>query len=127
MEVLLDTNFILSCIKQKLDFFSLANDIFDEKIDWLVPFEVLQELKDLSERKGEKIPDKESARVGLEFVRLIKAKEIHLGNKVVDNGIVDYVNNKKNKIIVATLDKALKKRLNSQILTIRDMGSLEII
>ena len=125
MKILLDTNFILSCIKQKIDFFSLANELFDEKLEWIVPCEVLGELKELGERVGEKTPDKEAANVGLEFVKLIKAQEVDLGDPVVDNGIVNYAN--KHAVVVATMDKELKKRLNSKIFTIRAKKGLEIV
>ena len=32
MKILIDTNFILTCMKQKIDFPNLAEELFDEKI-----------------------------------------------------------------------------------------------
>jgi len=45
MRILLDTNFILTCAKEKIDFPSLADEIIDEKIEWVVPQDVLNELE----------------------------------------------------------------------------------
>ena len=35
MDVLVDTNFILTAVKQKIDFESLADELFDKKIAFL--------------------------------------------------------------------------------------------
>ncbi len=125
MEILLDTNFILTCVKQKIDFNSAANEIFDKKIEWLIPEEVIEELKKLSERKGEKTKDKESAKLSLELIKIIPHKTIKLNNQNVDKGIIDYLKNK--DIILATLDKKLKERAGVKILSIRGKKDLEII
>tara|TARA_Y100000310_G_scaffold344950_1_gene460717 strand:+ start:3240 stop:3611 length:372 start_codon:yes stop_codon:yes gene_type:complete len=123
MKILLDTNFILTAVKQKIDFNSLANKLFDKKIEWVIPIEVLQELKKLAERQGEKIADKEAAEVALQLVE--NFDQVPLGTDTVDNGIVRYAKN--NQVIIATLDKNLKKRFDNKILTIRGKKSLEII
>lgn len=125
MEVLIDTNFILTCVKQKVDFVSLADELFDEKIDWVVPDEVIEELKVISERKGEKTKDRESAKLSLELIENIKPKIVRLKNHNVDIGIVNYILGK--KIILATLDRGLKNRIDNQILTIRGKKSMELI
>ncbi len=125
MKILIDTNFILTCIKQRLDFFSKANEIIDEGIEWLVPAGVIKELEMISKRKGEKIIDKESAAIALEMLRLIEPQKIELDSRNVDQGIVNYA--VKNNIVVATLDRGIKKKINKKILTIKDIKSLEII
>ena len=125
MRILLDTNFILTAVKQKIDFESLANGIFNEPLEWIVPLEVTKELEDISQRQGEKIPDKQAAQVALQIIE--KYDEVPLGTDTTDNGIVRYA--KSNKVIIATMDKALKNRFsnNQKILTIRGKNSLEII
>ena len=125
MEILLDTNFIISCVKRKIDFNSLADEIIDEKIEWIVPFEVLNELEEISKRKGEKETDKLSAKIGLEMTKLIGAKIINVHNKNVDQGILDYIKGK--NIVLATMDKELKKKSLSKILTIVDINQLELV
>ncbi|MFZ5955503.1 MAG: hypothetical protein ACOYT4_03685 [Nanoarchaeota archaeon] len=126
MKILLDTNFILTCIKQKIDFDRIANEIVDEEIKWILPEEVQNELEKLSKRKGMRTIDKESAKLSLEFLKSLNPELIKLNNKNVDDGIVNYINSQKNKIILATLDKELKKRINSKILTIRTNRYLEL-
>lgn len=131
MKIVLDTNFILSCVKQKIDFVSLADELFDENVEWVVPIEVEEELKMISERKGEKIEDKNSAGFGLEVVKNFD-KIVLLGDNSAENvdaGIVEYARQNKG-VVVATLDKVLKEKLqknNVQILTIRGLKSLGMV
>ena len=127
MKILLDTNFILTCVKQKIDFDSLANELFDEPIEWIVPQDVLNELGCLKDRKGIKTKDKNAAELGFDILQKIQSKIIELPGKNpnVDIKIVNYLIDK--KIILATLDKNLKSRINNKILTIRNKKSLEII
>ncbi len=125
MKILLDTNFILTCAKQKIDFESLVDELFDEQIKWIVPVEVLTELEKLSKRQGEKVKDKDAASVGLEILDKMDMENIKLGTEHVDDGLVDYA--KKSKCILATLDKELKNRVNCRILIIRGKKNLEIV
>ena len=126
MKILLDTNFILSCVKQKIDFFSLAEEMFDEKLEWVVPKEVLEELKDLTERKKEKVADKQAADLSLQILERAGSERIELRNKNVDKGIIDYLK-KHPDFVLATLDKKLKLYAGVRILTIRNKKSLEIV
>lgn len=125
MKILLDTNFVLACAKQKIDFASLADELFDEKLEWIVPEEVLNELKEISERKGEKVRDKDAAEVGLQIIKKMKIKKIKLKNKNVDVGIANYISGK--DLVLATLDRKLKSRVDNKIMTIRGKKSLRII
>ena len=125
MKILLDTNFILTCVKQKIDFVRLADEIFDEGLKWVLPIEVEEELKVLAERGGEKVEDKAAAVVGLQVVGGFD--RVPLITKDVDSGIMKYAEN--NKVIVATMDKGLKERLpeGTKILTIRGKGNLGLV
>ena len=121
MEILLDTNFILECAKKKIDFVSLTGGIVDEKIDWLVPQEVLNELGILKD-KGEGGADKKAAGLGFEILEKIEnVKVIELSKKIlknVDMGIVNYVLG--SGIVVATMDRGLKNRLGgNRVLSVR--------
>ena len=51
MNIILDTNFVLTCVKQKIDFIHYADEIFDKPINWIVPLEVIEELNQLEKRK----------------------------------------------------------------------------
>ena len=61
MKIILDTNFVLTCVKQKIDFAELAEQLFDEPIEWIVPQEVLNELGNLKDQKGTKVIDRDAA------------------------------------------------------------------
>ncbi len=111
-QILLDTNFIISCVKKKIDFFEQIEELFPG-LKILIPLQVINELEKLSE-KG-KIRDKETAKLCLDI--LSKKREgdfeiIDLNIKSVDKGVLDYIkDNKTNKIILATLDRGLKEKI----------------
>jgi rRNA-processing protein FCF1 len=127
MEILLDTNFVLACAKQKIDFDSLAEDLLDEPVEWVVPQEVLNELGNIKDSPHQKGADKEAAKFSFELLQTINPRIIELGGKSpnIDIRIVNYILDK--PIILATLDKGLKERVKNPILTIRGKKGLEII
>ncbi|MFH1452194.1 MAG: hypothetical protein ABIF88_03410 [archaeon] len=119
MEILIDTNFIITCVKQNIDFVARADDIIDEEISWIVPQDVLNELGNLKNRKGIKMEDKRAAVLSFEVLKNIRAEIIELPgeNPNIDIKIVNYLLDK--DIVLATLDKDLKGRVKNKILTIR--------
>ena len=127
MKILLDTNFILTCVKQKIGFSNLANEIIDKKIEWLVPQDILNELETLKNRTKIKIQDKNAAKLSLEILQTLNSKIIQLPDKNpnIDIKIANYIANK--NIVLATLDKNLKSRVNNKILTIRGKNTLKLI
>jgi rRNA-processing protein FCF1 len=126
MKILLDTNFILTCVKQKVDLV-LAEEILNEKIEWIVPQDVLNELGNLKDRTGMKVEDKNAAKLSFEILQLLNPEIINLPghNPNVDMKIINYIIGK--DIILATLDKDLKSRVDNRILTIRGKKRLEVI
>ncbi len=126
MKILLDTNFILTTMKQKIDFPNLVNKLFTENIEWIVPQQVLNELGTLKDRKGIKREDKLAAQVSFDILQTINPEVVELKkNPNVDIAIVNYIVNK--EIVLATLDRGLKGRVKNKILTIKGRKSLEII
>jgi rRNA-processing protein FCF1 len=125
MQIILDTNFLLTCAKQKIDFVSIANEKIGEEIKWIVPNEVISELKELSSRPGLRGKDKDSAKLAIELLNITKPELVYIKNRNVDEGIVQFSKNK--DIIIATLDKKLKSRIQNKILVIKDFKDLEII
>ena len=108
MEVILDSNFIISCIKRKIDFFEEL-----EKLGFkiLLPKEVFQELKDL---KFKVAHDKRTA-IDLAFniFRNKKIKKVRLGNKNVDEGLIE---KGKQGCYIATLDSSIKRAIPNKII-----------
>ena len=127
MKILLDTNFILTCVKQKINFQEITNQITSQPVEWLVPQDVLDELGNLQDRRGAKVLDKSAAKLSFEILQNMKAKIINLPGKNpnVDIKIVNYILDK--PIILATLDKNLKSRVENKILTIRGKKNLEFV
>lgn len=124
MRVLLDTNFIVACAKQKVDLLS-AEYFLERKIEWIVPVEVVGELEELQVRKDINLVDRNSAKLGLEILNLLKPTYIELKNSNVDKGISDYLFGK--DVVIATLDKKLKKKVENRKMIIRGKKSLEVI
>ena len=95
MKILIDTNFVLTSVKQKLDFAEVTEQLIDEEIEWIVPQQVLDELGCLKDQKGMKIADKEAASVSFGVLEQLNPKIVDLGrNPNVDIGIVNYIMDK---------------------------------
>ena len=120
-KVILDTNFILTCIRQKIDFFEEINLM---GLQILIPEQVLTEIKRISESK-KKLRFREEARLSLKLLGKSKFTKVDLKSKNTDNGILKY--SKEQDIIVAALDKELKQKVKGQKLVIRGKKKLEII
>ena len=114
--ILLDSSFILSCIKNKIDLFE---QLYLEGYKILIPMQVLREINGLSKSN-------ENAKLALKILQKSKFKRIKLQEKNTDNSIINYA--KKNpEIIIATLDKEIKKKAKNSKLIIRGKKKLEII
>jgi uncharacterized protein len=124
-KVILDTSFILSCIRNKIDF---LEEISLMGIKIIIPQEVIGEIRGLKEKKTE-------ADVALVLIEKNKDKfeKLELGKGHVDKKIINYAitqDKKENEIIVATLDKEIKdklKQMNRKRMVIREKKRLEII
>ena len=119
--VVVDTNFILTCIRQKIDLF-----------DWLkingfqiiVPIEVINELKMLGGRGNNNLSLE--AKLALRLLKREKFKLIDLEGDSADKIIIRYAN-KNPHIVVATLDREMKKKMKNKKITIRRGKTLEIV
>ena len=127
MDILLDTNFIITCVKQKIDFDRQINEVTDEKVNWIIPDDVLKEIEDIRNRTGIRVLDKMAAETAMDLIRIIDFKKIELKGKNpnVDVKIANYLKGK--NVVLATMDKGLKSRVKNRILTIRGKKGLEII
>ncbi len=113
-EVVLDTSFILTCVKQKIDFFE---EIKLMGIQILIPEQVIRELKNL---------DINHSKLALKILGKHKFKKIDLKIKNVDNGIKEFAKMHKDTI-VATLDRELKRIIKSPKLIIIGGKKLEVV
>jgi rRNA-processing protein FCF1 len=114
-KVILDTSFILTCIKQKIDFFE---QLELEGFEFLIPKQVFAELKGLSKSKP-------NAKLALKIIEKNNFKEMDLNTKNTDEGIIKFAR-KNPEIYIATIDARIKTRTRNRKIFIRGKKRLEI-
>ena len=118
MEVILDSNFIISCIKRKIDFMS---QLEGEGFKILLPREVYQELKDL--RLKLRKDGKDAIEIALSMFESKKFKKISLGNMQVDKGLIEKA---KQGYYIATLDTAIKRSAKNRVVISNAQNSIMV-
>jgi len=120
MEVLVDTNFIISCLMKRIDF---IDELEGMGFKIVVPREVLQELKDL--RKGGKTSREQRMVVNLvlDMFSRMKIKKTSLGGKSVDDGLI-----KKGQsgAYIATLDRGILDNVKNKVVILSAKRRLEV-
>lgn len=119
--IVLDTNFMLSCIRKKIDF---TDEIKFMGFKILVPNEVVIELEKITRTGKEKF--KEESKIALNIIERNHFEKVSLNTKNVDNGIVKFANENP-EFIIASLDREIKSKIKNQKLVIRGNGKLGII
>ena len=115
-QIILDTSFIVSAVRNKLDFFE---QLEFQGFKIIIPDEVIGEIKGLAKSKPE-------AELALKILEKSEFKEIELGMKNVDNGLVKFA--KENSgVVIATLDKEIRQKLKGRTMIIRGIKNLEIV
>ena len=117
MKVILDTNFIIYCAKNKLDYVEGIGDLLNEHCELVVPSQVINELKKLRDDKWKKVSgkDKTAIDLALQLLKVNNVKEVEIEGNSVDEGMINLANeNKKN--IVCTFDREMRKKLPRVIL-----------
>lgn len=126
MKIILDTNFIISCLRNNIQ-------LFDEAYNFIVPYEVIDELKKIKENKESKIKDREASILALELIKKSKVEKVRLGGDDeydVDFGIIKLA--KEKGYVVASLDKELRRRSvrgggSVRFMIIKNKKKLEIV
>lgn len=114
MKIILDTNFLLYCAKQKIDYVEEIGNLLNESYEIVVPFQVLNELEKLK-KKAKKGKDKDAAELALQLIELKKIEKIKAKGETADEVILNLVKEDK-KNIVATLDRGMRKILKIAIM-----------
>jgi len=120
MEVLLDTNFVVSCVLKRIDFVEeLENLGFKPRI----PLSVMQEMKDL--KKESKTSHAERRAIDIAFALLAerKIKKTRIGGRYVDEGLIQ---KGKAGAYVATLDRAIKREIPNRVVIDAARKSLKV-
>ena len=121
-EAILDTNFILTCVKQKIDFF---RDIPNMGLNILIPTQVIEEIKRVA-NSTKKLKFRDDAKLAQVILEKNKFTEIDIRGKYVDRGLIKYAKDHP-RLIVATLDKDIKNKVTNSKLVIRGKKKLEVI
>ena len=117
---ILDTNFILTCVKQKIDFFEFLEN---EGIQAIIPQEVLEEVEKVKNSK-KKMHFRKDAELAIKIIEKHEFEKISLNSKSVDNGIVKFAR-KNPEVFVATLDRIVKNRTRNVKLLITGKKRLD--
>lgn len=109
MEVIVDTNFIVSCFRKNIDF---VDQLEGQGFKVLVPKEVVQELRDL--RKSEKASrdDRLAIDLALAFLERTKVRHVSLGKGKVDESLI---HKGKQGAYIASLDREVKKQVPNRV------------
>ena len=120
MKVILDTNFLIYCAKEKLDYVEKISGILNEKYELVVPEQVLNELNGLKDDKLKKVSgkDKRACDLALQLLGVNKIKIINPEGKNTDEAIVN-LDKEDSKNITATLDREMRGILGRVILVSR--------
>jgi len=125
-QAVLDTSFILTCVKQKIDF---LNEIKFMGLEILIPASVIKEIKSLSEgRSGGKFKAEENSKIALKLLEenCNSFKKIFLPGRNTDKSIIKFAGESKD-VVIATLDREMKEKIKNPKLIIRGRKKLEII
>lgn len=119
MEVLLDSSFIVSCIRKRIDFLDqLESQGFRIK----VPREVLQEMKDLKLKPKTSHDDRIAIDIAFQMFDDKKIKKMKVGNTNVDKGLIE---KGQDGYYIATLDKEIKHSVPNKIVIKSAKGTVE--
>ncbi|MGV8142787.1 MAG: hypothetical protein ACP5NS_04100 [Candidatus Pacearchaeota archaeon] len=120
MQVILDSSFIISCIRERIDFLT---QLSDQGFTPVVPREVLQEMKDLRVRSGVSHEDRIAIDVAFELLEKGKVKKTSLGTGKVDDWLIK---RGQEGIFIATLDVGIKKRVPKRVVIFKSQNRVGI-
>jgi len=120
MKIILDTNFLIYCAKEKLDYVEEISNLLNENYELVVPEQVVKELNSLKNDKFKKVSgkDKRASDLALQLIKANKIKVVKPVGKTVDEAIINFSKRDK-KNITATLDREMRKILGRVILISR--------
>jgi rRNA-processing protein FCF1 len=117
MKIIFDTNFLIYCAREKLDYIENISNIINEDYELVVPIQVINELEKLRDDSLKKVngKDKAAAALALDLLEHNNVKSVNLPGKDVDASIIK-LSRENSKNIVCTLDREMRKILGRIIL-----------
>lgn len=107
MKVLLDSNFIISCVKKKIDF---VEELKNLGFHVAIPREVMQELKDLKLKLTH--DDRSAIDIAMQIIEKGEIEKMTIGSRNVDEGLIE---KGRKGFYIATLDAAIKRTIPNRI------------
>ncbi len=120
MEVILDTNFIISCIMKKIDFLS---ELEGKGFKILLPKEVADEMKDLKMRQGQSREERIAIDTAFEIFEKRKVKRISIGGRKVDDELIKMG---KEGAYIATLDRGIKRQVPNRVVILNSKNGIGV-
>ena len=121
-KVVLDTSFILTAVRQKIDFFY---ELETTGFKILIPDLVLREIETIS-KSNKNSSRGENAKLAMKIIKKGKYEKIKLPGKKVDESIIRLAKSD-SEVVVATLDREIKNKIKNSKLVIRQRKRIEII
>jgi len=109
IKIILDTNFLVYCAENKVDYATEIGGIINEGYELVVPQQVIDELRELSE-KAKKFSDRTAAFLALKILKANNVIVISARGRYADDAILEMV---RMGNIVATLDLELRNKLHN--------------
>jgi rRNA-processing protein FCF1 len=110
IRVILDTNFLVYCAEQKIDYAVDIQNLINEGYELITAPQVVEELKKIY-TTSKKFSDRSAAFLALKILETNKVKVITSEGKYADDAIFNLV---RVGSVVATLDLELRKRLEGR-------------
>lgn len=130
MRIILDTNFLIYCAKNKIDYTYEISNMIHEGYELVVPIQVVEELKKVMQKQKRKYSveerrrnprlkkttgrDKDAANLALQLLNANRVKVVSPIGKNVDDAIINLGQEDNN--IVCTLDREMRGILGRVIL-----------
>lgn len=121
-KAILDTSFILTCVRQKIDFFEQI-ELIGMKI--MIPEQVLKEIE-RTIKSNKKLHFRENAILSLKIINKNNFQKIDLKTNYVDKGLKRFAD-KNPDAVIATLDAELKREINNPKLIIKGRKKLDVV
>jgi rRNA-processing protein FCF1 len=121
-KVILDTSFIIACVREKIDF---PVEFSDLELEMLIPDKVLNELKKIINSR-QKLHHREAASTALKILDTAFYSGIEITGKNTDKAIISY-SRENPDLIIATLDREIKQKTKNRKAIIRGKKKIEII
>ncbi|MEM4182092.1 MAG: PIN domain-containing protein [Candidatus Pacearchaeota archaeon] len=121
MKVVLDTNFIIYCLKKKIDIEEELKKLNEDPyLEIIILSSILEELERFSKDKEKKLIERNLAKVFLEMIkeRKINVNIVSSNQKNPDEAIKVFCS-KNPDVLLASYDKELKKKIKNNFLVIK--------